>query len=311
MEQNEQLCQLDDACAAREKNGVAKNSVIAAVGLTLMKIIVGLMTGSLGILAEAAHSALDLMAALVTWFAVHASSKAADKEHPYGHGKIENLAALFETFLLLITCGWIIYEACNRIFGKGEHEITLSVWAFLVMFISIIVDITRSRMLYRAAHKHNSQALEADALHFSTDVWSSMVVLFGLFMVWISKMVPSLDWLREADSVAALFVALIVISVSIRLGMRTVAALLDSSPEGVEQKLAACIEAMDGVVSCHRIRVRTSGPKMFIDAHVCMHGSLTLAAAHELMDKIESAIQKDHPHADVTIHPEPSEHSEK
>jgi cation diffusion facilitator family transporter len=165
---------------AHEKRSVAISSVIAAVGLTGFKLIVGFATGSLGILAEAAHSGLDLMAAVMTFLAVRISGKPADPNHLYGHGKVENLSALFETLLLLVTCIWIIYEARHRLLF---HTIDLEVnyWSFTVMITSIVVDISRSRMLYRAARKYNSQALEADALHFSTDIWSSGVVILGLF----------------------------------------------------------------------------------------------------------------------------------
>ena len=158
-----------DAHAEREKRNAALSSVVAAVFLTALKLIVGLMTGSLGILAEAAHSGLDLIAALVTFFAVRIADRPPDEQYRYGYGKVENLSALIETLLLLVTCVWIIYEAIQRLFFKPV-EIEATLWAFGVMVISIVVDVSRSRILYRAARKHNSQALEADALHFSTDI---------------------------------------------------------------------------------------------------------------------------------------------
>src|SRR5512136_328100 len=151
--------------AEQEKRWVALTSVLAAILLTTMKIVIGLLTHSLGILAEAAHSGLDLIAAGVTFFAVRISDRPPDHEHPYGHGKVENLSALVETLLLLATCGWIIYEAIERLFIQSVH-VDATAWAFVVVIISIVVDVTRSRALMRAAQKHNSQALEADALHF-------------------------------------------------------------------------------------------------------------------------------------------------
>ena len=166
------------SAAEREKRLVALSSVLAAIFLTSMKIVVGLLTHSLGILSEAAHSGLDLIAAAVTLFAVRLSDRPPDREHPYGHGKIENLSALVETLLLLATCVWIIYEAIDRLFFKSVH-VEASIWSFIVMGTSIGIDVTRSRALMRTAKKHNSQALEADALHFSTDVWSSSVVIAG------------------------------------------------------------------------------------------------------------------------------------
>ncbi len=292
--------------AQKEKSSAALTSVIAAVGLTTFKIIVGVLTGSLGILAEAAHSGLDLVAALVTLLAVRKSGKPADKEHQYGHGKIENLSALFETFLLLATCAWIIYEAVQRLFYKPVN-VELSIWAFVVMAVSIFIDYNRSRILAKAAKKYNSQALEADALHFSTDIWSSSVVILGLVCVFIAEQFKGLAFLHKADSIAALGVAVIVIYVSIELGIRTVKGLLDSAPKGMSEKMQQAVQEIPGIVDCHDLRVRTSGPHLFVDAHVHMSGSLTLEEAHALTEKIEAKIREISPEADVTIHEEPVE----
>jgi cation diffusion facilitator family transporter len=287
------------------KNFAAKSSVLAAFFLTGMKITVGLMTGSLGILAEAAHSGLDMMAAIVTYLAVRVSDKPADEEHPYGHGKIENLSALFETVLLLATCLWIIHEAVDRLFFKAV-TVQASLWAYLVIIISIAVDISRSRMLKRTAKKYNSQALEADALHFSTDIWSSAVVLLGLVGITLAELVPAWSALRVADSIAALGVALIVIYVSIEMGYRTSQALLDAAPKGMEEKVKLAAETVAGVCHCHNIRLRQVGPRLFVDAHVNMDPEMTLRRAHLLTDKVEQAIQKIAEGADVTVHAEPT-----
>jgi len=290
--------------AETEKRQAAQNSVFAAIFLTSLKIVVGLLTNSLGILAEAAHSGLDLVAALVTFFAVRLSDKPADEEHPYGYGKIENLSALIETVLLLITSAWIIYEALNRLFG-AEVEVDASIWAFLVMGISITVDYNRSRMLLRAAKKHNSQALEADALHFSTDIWSSSVVIAGLIGVSISRAVPGLAWLGHADAIAAMIVAFIVIFVSAQMGKRTVLALLDTAPAKLPGEIKSTVEAVPGVVECHHVRVREAGPYLFVDAHVALAGNPPLSEAHNIVLKIEEAIRQIAPRADVTVHADP------
>ncbi len=292
--------------AAQEKRSAAGTSVIAAIGLTLFKIIVGLMTNSLGILAEAAHSGLDLVAALVTFFAVRISGKPADAEHNYGHGKVENLSALFEAVLLLVTCVWIIYEAIQRLFFRTGTEITPSIWAFIVMGTSILIDFTRSRILLRAAKKYNSQALEADALHFSTDIWSSAVVIFGLTCVLISKKVQALAFLHQADSVAAIGVALIVTYVSIELGKRTIQGLLDTAPAGVREKIEAAAESVPGVLNCHNIRLRTSGPDRYADVHILVEKSMPLEEVHELMERVETAVNEAFPGMDITVHPEPA-----
>ena len=243
----------------REKRSAALSSLVAAVGLTAMKTIVGLLTGSLGILAEAAHSGLDLVAALMTYIAVRISGKPADRTHLYGHGKVENLSALLETLLLFATCGWIVREALHRLFSH-KVEVEVTVWSFAVMATSIVIDYSRSRLLARTAKKYNSQALEADALHFQTDVWSSAVVIAGLVCVKLGEWVPSLGWLREADAVAALGVSALVIWVCWQLGRRTVDALVDSAPAGMEERILAAVSAVPGVQDCHNIRVRYSRP---------------------------------------------------
>ncbi len=288
----------------REKRSVALISVFAAIGLTAFKIIVGLTTGSLGILAEAAHSGLDLVAALMTLFAVRISGRPADRTHLYGHGKVENLSALFETALLLATCAWILYEAIHRL---ASHEVALEVniWSFLVMGTSIVVDISRSRALSRTARKFRSQALEADALHFSTDIWSSAVVILGLVCVIVGRWVPSLGFLHHADAVAAIGVALIVVYVSGQLTVRTIQALLDVAPSGLEKNIIATVESLPGVSNCHSVRMRYSGPQLFVDIHVLVDGNQSLRDAHKLTDEIEETIQKLVPSADVTVHPEP------
>lgn len=290
--------------AEAEKRQAALSSVIAAVGLTTFKVIVGVMTGSLGILSEAAHSGLDLVAALMTFFAVRIADKPADSRHLYGHGKVENFSALFETLLLLATCAWIIYEAIQRLFVKPV-VVEASGWAFLVVLASIVIDYTRSRVLIAAARKHNSQALEADALHFSTDIWSSTVVLGGLICVKVAEVVPGLAFLHQADAVAALGVAAIVIVVSVQLGRRTISALIDTAPADLVEKIQATVKTIPGVLECHKVRVRTSGPRLFVDLHVVMDAQLPLAQVHPLTETIQAAIRDLAPAADIVVHAEP------
>ena len=292
--------------AQKDKNRAAGTSVLAAIGLTVFKLVVGIATNSLGILAEAAHSGLDLAAALMTWFAVRISGRPADKEHQFGHGKVENLSALFETLLLLLTSAWIIYEAVQRLFYKTE-QVEVSIWSFVVMASSIVVDYNRSRMLYKAARKYNSQALEADALHFSTDIWSSSVVILGLIGVTVANFVPSLHWMVEADAIAAMVVAVIVIYVSGELGWRTIQALLDAAPVGKRDQIIKMVEALDGVEDCHAVRIRPSGASWFVDLHVTMDGERTLNYAHAVTETIEREIHELLPGSDVTVHMEPLE----
>jgi len=291
--------------AYQEKNKAAASSVLAAIGLTALKIVVGLLTGSLGILAEAAHSALDLVAALMTWFAVRISGKPPDRNHPCGHGKVENLSALLETLLLLATCVWVVYSAFARLI-HGRTEIEVTVWSFAVMAFSIVVDYSRSRMLSATAKKHNSQALEADALHFSTDIWSSAVVIAGLACVKLSERGPSFAFLKSADAVAAILVAGIVFFICGELGLRTIQALLDAAPRGLEHRIKTIAETIPGIRDCHKVRARYSGAQLFVDAHVLVDGSQTLVQAHALTEEVEAAIQRILPGADVTVHAEPA-----
>jgi cation diffusion facilitator family transporter len=299
---------MNGSSADREKKAAAANSAVAAIILTAFKLVVGLITGSLGILAEAAHSLLDLVAAAVTFFAVRVSGKPADRDHPYGHGKVENFSALVETVLLFVTCAWIIYEAIRRLFVQ-TIEVDPSLWAFLVMALSMVVNVNRSRMLFRVARKHHSQALEADALHFSTDVWSSLVVIFGLGLVWLGKNVfhGRAAFLGYADAVAAVGVAFIVLFVSYKLGKRTIDVLLDRAPEGVTQAITGAAARVEGVLRVGQVRVRRSGASVFVDLTVDVDRNLSFERTHRIAEAVEEKIQEIGPGADVVIHTDPRE----
>lgn len=292
-----------------EKRAAAGNSVFAAVLITGLKIAVGITTGSLGILSEAAHSGLDLIAALITFFSVGVSDKPADADHQYGHGKVENFSAFVETGLLLLTCGWIIYEAVLRLFFRRiEIEPTLA--AFAVMIFSMGVDWWRSRVLGRIANKYDSQALEADALHFSTDIWSAGVVVLGLLLVLAGRSFH-IDWLRDSDPIAALFVAGVVVSVSWRLARRTVDALLDAAPPGVRSKIQDAVLRVDGVLEVDRIRIRRAGNRYFADLTVGLARTVTFQRSRQLAGAVSAAVHGILPDADVTVQPLPrAQHTE-
>src|ERR1700730_773332 len=286
-----------------EKRTVAGNSVLAAIAITALKVIVGFTTGSLGILSEAAHSGLDLIAAMVTFFSVQVSDKPADADHQYGHGKVENFSAFIETGLLLVTCVWIIYEAARRLFFH-HVEIEPSIAAFIVMFFSMAVDFWRSRALGRIAAKYDSQALEADALHFSTDIWSAGVVLLGLLLVLLGR-IYHVQWLRDADPIAALFVAGVVISVSWRLARRTVDALLDAAPSGVRSQIMDAVSRVEGVLEVDRVRIRRAGNRYFADLAVGLARTVTFQRSEQLASAVTEAVHKVLPDADVTVQPLP------
>jgi len=283
----------------REKSSAALSSVVAAVFLTGLKLFVGVKTNSLGILSEAAHSALDLVAALVTLFAVRVSDKPPDEDHQYGHGKVENVSALIETILLVLTCGWILFEAVKRLFWSNEVHVEVSVYSFAVMIFAIVVDIGRSRVLSKAAKKFNSQALEADALHFSSDVWTSTVVIFGLGCVWLGY--PILD------PIAAIAVALLVLFVSYRLGRRTIDELTDRVPAGLTDRVRAVIVAISGVEKLTALRLRSSGARVFVEASVSIRRTTPFSLASDIVHQVEDAIRETHNNVDVTVNARPVE----
>jgi cation diffusion facilitator family transporter len=283
-----------------EKRAVAGNSVLAAVAITTLKIVVGITTGSLGILSEAAHSGLDLVAAVITLLSVRVSDKPADADHQYGHGKVENFSAFIETGLLLLTCVWIVYEAIERLFFR-HVEIEPSMAAFLVMFFSMVVDFWRSRALGKIAVKYDSQALEADALHFSTDIWSSGVVVVGLLLVLLGR-TYGVDWLRDADPVAALFVAGVVVYVSWRLARRTIDALLDAAPAGVRNQIIVAVSKVDGMLEVDRVRIRRAGNRYFADLSIGLARNVTFQRSEQVADAVTAAVHNVLPNADVVVH---------
>lgn len=285
---------------AGEKEKAALSSVIAALFLTAIKIVVGIFTGSLGIISEALHSAMDLCAAGITFFAVRFSDKPADVKHNYGHGKMESFSALVEVLILWVTCVWIIYEAVNKIFFGQSLEVTGSYWGIAVLFIAIIIDVSRSRLLSKVAKKHGSQALEADALHFASDVWSSCVVIIGLICVWAGDAF-GIGWLKFADPIAALGVAVLVIKVSIKLAKSAINVLLDAAPKGIQQDISYEAKSADGVIEVKEIRVRLSGASLFIDVAICVDRSLSLSEVNSVTEDVKSRVRKKIPNSDITV----------
>ena len=283
---------------AREKRAAALSSVAAAIILTVVKLVIGLMTNSMGILSEAAHSGLDLVAAVVTYFAVTISEKPPDREHHYGHGKIENLSALIETVLLVLTCVWILYEAISRLVANVT-AIEVSYYSYGIMTLAIIVDIGRSRVLSRVAKKYNSQALAADALHFSSDIWTSMVVILGLFFV--SRGYP------VVDAVAAILVAFLVLFVSYKLGRETVDVLLDRVPTGLYDRIFGAVKATEGIQDVQNLRLRSSGSKVFVDTSVSIRRTMPFENSYAVVTAVENTIRAMHPDIDVIVHATPVE----
>jgi cation diffusion facilitator family transporter len=277
---------------ASEKQQIALVSLGASAGLAAAKLAAGVVTGSLGILSEAVHSLLDVGATAITLLAVRYADQPADETHHYGHAKAESIAALVETGLLFGTTGWIIWEALDRLSSDGSN-VRLVWWAVLIIALSIIIDFNRARVLKRAGKKHSSEALEADALHFSSDMWSSLVVLFGLAAVWLGY--------PQADAIAAIIVALFVALAGLRLGRRTLNTLLDAAPEGAVQRIRQLAKETDGVLSMRRVRIRRAGAALFIDLDVNVRRTLPLDQAEEIKNRLAENIRRDYRQADISI----------
>src|SRR3984957_8847238 len=290
------------ATEVREKKQAALLSVGSAVVLVSLKAFLVLRTGSLGVLSEALHSGLDLVAAVITFLSVRVSDEPADERHPYGHGKFENFSAFVETGLLVLTALYVIYEAFERLFFKTVH-IAPSITAILILLVALSIDVTRARALSNVVKKYPSEALEADALHFSTDVWSTIVVISGIGLVWAGE-IWNMPWLIYADALAGLGVAVVILGVGSQRGERTVDALLDVAPEGLQQEIARAVARMDGVLDVDRVRVRRAGNHHFVDATVSVARTASLEQVHALSDAIEKRIGEIVP-ADVMVHAEP------
>jgi cation diffusion facilitator family transporter len=279
------------------KEQAALGSILASAGLTIAKGIVGVLSGSLALLSEAGHSLLDFVATIITYVAVRISGKPADDEHHYGHGKVESIAALAATALLFILSGVVIWEATKRLMGAGGHDVEASPAAFAVIIVSIAVDFWRARLLYRVADETASEALEADALHFGSDMWSSLAVLIGLGAV-----AAGFKW---ADAAAALVVAIFVCLAGWRLARRTIDTLTDTAPEGAAQQLTRIAKRVPGVVAVDRVRARPAGDKLFVEITAAVSRTLPLERVAALKEQIASSIHAEMPRADVNIIAEP------
>lgn len=280
-----------------EKEHVALTSIMASAGLTIGKGIVGFSTGSLAILSEAGHSLIDCGAAIMTYMAVRVSGKPADEEHHYGHGKVESVSALGETALLFLLSGIVIWEAVMRLINHEPHNVVANYWAFAVIIASIVIDYFRARALTRTAKATHSQALEADALHFSSDMWSSGAVLIGLVGVWLG-----FGW---ADSAAALVVAALVCVAGWRLGRRTVDTLTDTAPKGAVETITGIVSTVPGVVAVEQVRARDAGDRTFIDVTVAVNRALPLDRVAEIKAAVGAALTAKMPRSEavVTIDP--------
>ncbi len=296
---------MDTVAGVREKKLAALGSVGSALVLVSLKAFLAAITGSLGVLSEALHSGLDLIAAIITYLSVRVADQPADAKHPYGHGKVESFSAFVETGLLLLTAVYIIWEAFRRLFFQEVH-ITPSLLAIGVLGLGLVIDLVRSRALARVARKYMSEALEADALHFSTDVWSTTVVITGIAAAWLGDRIQA-PWLRYADPIAALAVAGVIIWVGSRLGLRTLDALLDAAPAGLQQRVVQAVNQLEGVLATERVRIRRAGNRYFVDVTITVPRTASFEQVHAISDAVERRIAQIIP-ADVMVHMEPRAH---
>ncbi len=294
------------------KRSAALFSVLSAAVITALKLLTGVLTGSLGMLSEGAHSSIDLLAAIITLFSIGVADQPADEIHNYGHGKVESLSAFAETVLMLGSCVWIVTEAVRRLLFHTHLALRLSIWPFLVLLLSIAVDFSRSRALFRTAREHRSQALEADAVHFSTDIWSSLAVLLGLLATVAGEHwhVPALEY---ADPIASLLVSAVILRVTYRLARQTIDALLDATPASDSgerrrnrQELVRDLGAINGVISVDRLRIRQSGSRYFADISLAMPRNVTFQRSEQITKLATETVQRHLPEADVVVHSVPT-----
>jgi cation diffusion facilitator family transporter len=291
--------------SSEAKRRVARRSMLAAAAMTLLKLAAGLLSGSLGVLSDAAHSGLDMVGAALTFFSVQVSDKPADEDHTYGHGKIENLSAFCEAILMAISCAWIIWEAMNRIVHH-TMELHHSIWPVLVLLTSICVDYWRSSELRAVALRTGSPALATDAFHFASDIWATLAVLAGLGATWTGAQY-GIGWLKYADPFAAVVVSIMILRLTLKLGRETVAVLMDEIPAETRRRLVQEVEQVDGVLAVEQARVRRAGAGYFADLTLALPRRFTFEHTGELVQSATDAVHRALPKADVVIHTVPRE----
>jgi cation diffusion facilitator family transporter len=286
-----------------EKRRVSLHSMLAAAVMTLLKLAAGLLSGSLGVLSDAAHSGLDMVGSALTFFSVRVSDKPADEDHTYGHGKVENLSSFGEVMLMAVSSGWIIWEAIRRMLYHSV-ELHHSIWPVLVVLSSIGVDFWRSRRLRAVAKLTGSPALATDAFHFASDIWSSVAVLCGLGASWVGTQY-GIGWLRYADPLAAVVVSLLILRLTLRLGHEAVAVLMDEIPAQTRRQIVREVEQVPGVLAVEQARVRRAGAGYFADLTLALPRRFTFEHTGELVRSATAAVQRALPEADVVIHTVP------
>lgn len=275
---------------------VARLSILSNSFLIILKLVAGIISGSVSIISEAIHSSMDLVAAIIAYFSVSVSDNPPDSRHPYGHGKIENISGVIEALLIFVAAGWIIIEAVKKLTGEATVLESIGLGS-IVMLIAAVVNWLVSKRLYKVARENNSVALEADALHLKTDVYTSLGVGIGLGLI----MVTGLNWL---DPIIAILVALFIIFESFQLLKRAFSPLLDEAWKQAEiADLEKTLDQME--VQYHELRTRNAGNYRFIDVHIEIPEDVSVGDAHRYCDEIENELMKKYDNLSVTIHVEP------
>jgi cation diffusion facilitator family transporter len=285
--------------AQQAQQRTALLSVIAAAALVAIKLVTGLVTGSLGLVAEAMHSGTDLVAALLTFYAVRVSVRPADRDHPFGHGKAEHLSALGEAAFLAVVSGFIVLVSIRRLVNEGGHEVDAAWYAIVVLIAVIAIDASRTVVSLRASRRFQSPALAANALHFGSDLLGTGAVLVGLLAVRAGY--------PDADAIAALVVAALVITAAVRLMRENVNVLMDRSPAAAEANARRAILAAEPGIELRRMRVRQAAGRHFVDAVVGIEADAAIGQGHALADRVEDAVHRALPGSDVVVHVEPTE----
>jgi cation diffusion facilitator family transporter len=286
------------AGAGHAQQRTALFSVAAAIFLIALKLVTGLVTGSLAFVAEAAHSGTDLVAAILTLWAIRVALRPADETHHYGHGKAEHLAALAESTFLGVVSAFVGYQALHRLFGGGAQDVDAAWWAFVVLGVVMALDVSRATVSLRASRRHHSPALASNALHFASDFAGSAAVLVGLIAVAAGE--------PDGDAIAALLVAVLVMAAAARLAVESANVLMDRAPAEAEAAVRQALATIGDPVEVRRIRVRQAAGKDFVDVVVGVKPDSGLAQAHTTADAIEEAVEAELPGADVVVHVEPT-----
>jgi cation diffusion facilitator family transporter len=275
--------------------------VVAALFLTVIKLFAGILSSSLAVLAEAAHSALDLASAVTGFFAIRVSNRPADKEHHYGHGKADTVGGFFSALFLLFTCAWIMYEGINRLIVRTV-ELDITILTFAVIAISIAVDAERTYVFRKVGKQTGSPTMQAGSLHFASDIASSAAVLAGLFFVTMGYV--------SLDTYLAMAISVYFGYTSIRLIATNINDILDRVPADLSTKVESIVKNIKGVTSSDRVRIRRSGSKMFMDVVVSVDPRKSFVASHTIASKVENAIGKKFKDVDVLVHVNPASHRE-